>query len=317
MRFLFVIYFTLVIGYYLLFYRYQTSTICWLSANFGKDFGTSFSASVLEDLFMFVFLTLAVSIVSIKMSTKNPEDLNFERRIRALINSNNIKSDDRVFDFVKEKVANLLAFNKVIKYEVFVTQYYAEKDAYRFTINRTQVATNMCKDRDFESQNNSIVIYPDLEINNSFGEVFMLGRVDPNNTSVIIATQISATSGDRELKKGRNELDFDSKIFQDSEIGILLTYCAYSEIGEDTNKERWSFCTASKYTSNVEFKLYNQLKTGKDFNFSLRRRNSDDSVRYVAEKKTLKANQRPYEHNTLTSLFPGERLEFYIYKPEL
>ena len=118
----------------------------------------------------------------------------------------------------------------------------------------------------------------------------------------------------KELGEGPTLFDFDMDIKQDSEIGILLIYTAYSKVNPKTDPNAWSFSTATKYTGNMEFIVRNDLENKEKVKLDLRRRNEDKSIKDIEEEYELTA-EKPYEYKTLTSLFPGEKLEFYLSKP--
>lgn len=312
-RFMIWIYLLLTVLYICFFLLNEKNTLLYFDEKFGKGFGTSFSASMLEGLIMFLALTIGITFISIKQSTINPEDHEFERRVLALMNSKHLNGDSNIFDFLKNNISNLLAYNKKLAYEVHVSAYYPAENAYYIIIRRTHILTNMCKDKDYEPKNKSISIFPDIKINNSYGKVMFLGKVDPNNENNILETIVDDTDN-YELKAGKNQIQIDMPVSQNSEIGYRLSYGAYSKI-EDVNDDRsWIFSEATRYTRQIEFLIQNHLGDNKKIQFDFRKSNlNNEKVSYI-EKSTL-SHLEKYKKSLMLDFLPGEKIEVYIYPP--
>jgi|GEM_PF-6821108 len=312
-RFMVWIYIFIVLLYIFFFVYNKDNTLECLNNNFGPGFGTSLSASFFEGLIMFFCLTLGITYISIKQSTINPEDQEFERRISAIMNSKNAKGDPKIFDFLKENIAQLLAYNKRLIYEIHVSNYFSEENTYEIIIRRVHILTNMCKDKDFESTNKSIAIRPDVKINNSFGKVLFLGTVNPNDLNHHIKVEIG-DADNYQLKEGENIIPLEMPVKQDSEVGYKLSYSAFSKIDAPEKKESWLFSQATRYTRNIEFSIQNHLGDNMEFTFDFRIRKIDNSCIPIESNYKL-AHLEDYSNSLNINFLPGERMEVYINAP--
>jgi len=311
MRFLFFIYGIVLIIYLVVFGLFQCPANAFLSYLFGNGFGISFSASAFEDLMMFMFLTMAVTILSIKLSTKNPEDHEFDSRIRAIMNSSNVKNDYQVFAFLKDNISLLLAYNKLIKYEIHVNDYFPDEQTFYITIRRIQIMTNMCKDRDFESTGQPIKIQPDVAINGTYGKLKFLSYIDPD-THVPVGPPIYSHTGNYPIAKEGFNVDFKYNITQDCEMGIELIYEVYSKVNDKDLMDSWSYCAVSKYTSDIQFYIYNKLPNGVNIKVDLMRVNALGKEDARIDTGKIITSGVPYNHNTERSLLPDEKLLYYM-----
>ncbi|OOQ57419.1 hypothetical protein [Mucilaginibacter pedocola] len=306
MRFLFVVYLLVLALYLWIFKGHKDYWLSALSNYFGEGFGVSFSASAFEDLMMFMFLTLAISIISIKLSTKNPEDHEFDSRIKAIMNSQHVKNNFHVFDFLKGKISILLAYNKAVHYDVHIIDYFEETRIFHIIVKRIQVMTNMCKDRDFESPNRAITILPDKVVNGSFGKVISLKKIDPSDFQHTLETKITATDN-YQLVDGLNPINFNYLINQDSELGIELTYEVYAAETDIDKLENWSYCEVSRFTSSLNFTIHNQLK-GENINLKVQKMSSEGLAGPIIDYVISPGN--PYNSKE-KHLLPNEKILYY------
>lgn len=120
-RFLVLVYFAILIIYFIVFFKFKTPADV-------DNFKISLSASILEDLAMFIFLTVGVTFVSIKLSSISPEDHEFDRRIKALMNSQHVTNDRNVYNFLYNSISKMLNYNKEMIYSVCVLDYHISAD---------------------------------------------------------------------------------------------------------------------------------------------------------------------------------------------
>lgn len=283
-----------------------------------ENFYVSFSASVLEDLIMFIFLTIGVTFISIKLSNINPEDYDYERRIRALMNSDNVKDDKRAYNYLQSELSRLLTYNKVMNYEVSIIDHYPTQNAYAIVTKRTHIITNMCKDKEFENKRAPIIIEPDIKVGLTYGKLNYLIKLDPKNLNTQIETILHEGSPDTELNAGDNNFSIPNiKIGKDSETAFVLSYTCFSGIRENSLPEAWLYSEAIKYTSNVKFSIVNNLKSKKNIKIDFRTKNREGAINNIVTNHVLLYGEsNKYEHDLDYSLLPSERLEFYFHNQE-
>lgn len=279
------------------------------------NFWLSFSASMLEDMIMFIFLTLGVTFISIKLSNINPEDYEYDRRIRALLNSSKVKGDDKAFAYVHETISELLTYNRKMYYKVSVLDYFPSENAYAITTERTHIITNMCKDRNFEKRASPIVVVPDVAINQSFGILNCIKKLDANDLQKEKETILDKAH----LCEGENLFQFDSSLQKDTEEAFLISYSMFAKVYDLSDVENaWHYSEAIRYTADVEFSLVNKMRNNQSFKFNLRNKvKHNDAIIPLEKELELKPGEtHVYKKRIDKGLLPGDRLEFYFYSPD-
>lgn len=281
-----------------------------------QNFWLSFSASMLEDMIMFIFLTVGVTFISIKLSNINPEDYEYERRIKALLNSSRVMGDKKAFGYVHETITELLTYNRKMYYKVNVLDYFPEENAFAITTERMHIITNMCKDRNFEKRESPIVVVPDVAIGRSYGMLNCIKRLDANDLRIEKETITNMVH----LKNGENIFYFDSSLQKDAEEAFLISYSMFAKVYDLSDLiNAWHYTEAIRYTADVEFSIVNKLRNGQSIKFELRNKIKETgAIIPVASELVLPSGDANiYNKKMDASLLPGDRIEFYLYPPEM
>lgn len=306
-RLLIIIYLILLIIYF--------TRIHPLNAFANPDFQISFAASLLEDLVVFIFLTIGVTLISIKLSSINPEDYDYDRRIKALMNSENVRDDNRAFIYLNEQISKMLTYNKVMHYEVAIVDYHPESRIYSIVTTRTHVVTNMCKDKSFENQSFPLVIETDIEVSGIYGRLNFVNLIDPKDWQKTVREVYSLKSPNTKLQKGENVFIIpDINLEKDSEIAFVVSYTCNHKVEDINDPKKWLYSEALKYTSNVTFSLINNLESEKEVKLDFRSRNRSGALGDIITGQIVgKGAPNRFEKIIDHSLMPSERLEFYLH----
>lgn len=280
-----------------------------------NNFWLSFSASMLEDMIMFIFLTVGVTFISIKLSNINPEDYEYERRIKALMNSSRVTGDKKAFGYVHETITELLTYNRKMYYKVNVLDYFPDENAYAITTERMHIITNMCKDRNFEKRESPIVVVPDVAIGPSYGMLNCIKRLDASDLRI----EKETISDKVHLTEGENVFYFDSSLQKDAEEAFLISYSMFAKVYDLSDlKNAWHYTEAIRYTADIEFSIVNKLRNNQSIKFELRNKIKDSgAIIPIASGFELQpGDANIFRKKMDTSLLPGDRIEFYLHPQE-
>lgn len=313
-KLLFYIYALLIVIYFIFFILFKHQSQRALDSYFGNGFGISFSASLLENLYIFIFLGFGVTLTSVIVTVKTPEEHEFRRRVSALMNSRNVRGNEKVLNYLLTQISKLLFFNKSIRYVVNINAYEKERQIYTLTVSRWQVITNMCADKDFVSEKSKICITTDAKIDNSYGRIDFLGKIDAQNENVILQPIIDAVHNPDliQLNAELNEIPLHIIVEQDKERGYKLVYTTYSSVCPKEEDSSWLFLQVADYTAYVEIQIVNNLKGG--VTYDLRKIDKDGKTSYLAEGvEAIRGLEKNNKYILSYGLLPGESVEYYLY----
>lgn len=308
-RLLLFLFLFIIILYYVFFVLLKD----WTFLRMGKDFAVSFSASLLEDIFFFLFIGFIATVVSIIISTTTPENLDFFRRASSIANSDEAEKNSLVKDFVAETLRKLTAFYREFSCKIVIKDFAEVENAYFLYLEREMILCNMCKDRDFENPEGEVCVEADIEINGTYGVFDHLYTYDTKANTVIQPPVIDRTENVL-LVKGLNPKKLPHTIPRNSELGIKFGYNSWSKTGEIDDKSNWIYFRSARFSSKINMIIANKYKEGTTLLYDLKIiSDEDNTVKIIASKGKLPYNSEVRPNCMHHRLKPGDKLVCYIY----
>ncbi len=305
-----VIYGLLLVLYFIFFFSLRDKMESWM----GKEFSLSLSSSLFGDLIFFLFIGFIVSVISAIVTTKPPEDYDFERRATSLANSDAVKDNVVIKNFLINDLNESLAYYRKFEIILTVNEFNTDAQAYLVYLQRDQILTNMCRDRPYLKLDNSFSIDADLEVQNSYGRLSYMHSYNPVNG--VIVHKDCDEAANIQLKNGLNKRDVPLNVRGNEEVGIKFGYSTWQRSGDISEQSNWVYFQTARYITQLNIKIINRFAT-KPIKVDVRRfsysNNRVDSV-----KKDL---QVPYNSPLDVdmqgiTLSTGDRIELYIHPQE-
>lgn len=304
-------YIILVLLYVIFFIAYKDQTHAFFDKAFGEDgYGADLSASLLEDLAIFLILGFSASIISTLVSLNNPEESSFETRLKTLTNSDKINIDDQLYGFLKKNITNFLAFNKKMTVVLEIRDFSPIEKAFYIYADMDTLITNMCKDSDFASEAEAeAFITSDACINGDNGTVVYLGTYDPSTNKTIK----EFANGEKLIDKFEKKVDIE--IPRNEELGLRFKFIIWNRTGNPDVLNNWYHIATRRYTRHVEITLRNSLKDKQTLKYDLVHRNNAQKDVNLPKITGEIGPESQKVVLTKKELYPNERLEFYFYEP--
>jgi len=275
-------------------------------------FAVSFSASLLEDLIIFI----ALSFIILLLTTKDIFDYNFGEKITAIINSDD-SDNPQLHEYLKITVARLLAYDKRIKFHLTVTEYDTSKNAYKIFFIIEYVIKNMCRDKDFVLDEDYwfFVGAADTAVGNDFGFVTSFITKKSGEKPTIYVDETKPHKLDKKFEK-----KIDLKISKDKNFKIKLRYNAWSQTGDNFKIEKeklnfYNYVQSKRYVEKVEIVVKNQLNRPLNYEILINEKQKNEIKLLSLRDNGLiqSGNQSKIEIND--GLFPKDNAIVYFHKP--
>jgi len=311
-----VAYFTLVAIYLIFFVVRKDSTMAFFTRNFDRGYGSSFSASFLEDILVFFLLGSIVAIVSIRISQKKPESYDYITRIGAVLNSNAAFGDADLLSFVDRELKSLLGFNQMVKVFISLEEYRQDDEAYRIYTELTHHIANACTDIKYNPFTPPRVkVASDIEVDGDYGYIKQLRTFSLKGNSTI--TSYIERSIHILNKPTFNE-DIELAIDGNDKIGWEVYYSIWHKVRTPEKIDCYTV-SVSRYTQSIEVTIENKEIFDRTINYTVNLyRYKENSSTPIGRQITLKKGtiRKVHKFENL-KLYPNDRLEFYFNSPEL
>lgn len=310
-RIIIVLYFIAVITYIVIFGILQAYTYNVM----GRDFAISFSASFLEDLIFFLFIGFVVSLISIIASQKAPEDYDFDRRVGAMVNSDLAKNDVFIKSFLVNSMNKTLIFYSRFELVMTLDNYDKNTKSYMIYLQREQIFSNMCRDREYSISNHTISIEADHEVNGLYGQITYCHTYDPKTNSVI---HKDCDETDKiSLSKGINHRTFPMVVLPNSSCGVRFGYNAWQKTGDKDDRSNWIYFQSARLVTDMTIKVKNKLESKNPVKYEIRVSKSVDSkFSDIKEGELFYGSESSILRSDIIRLTPGDRFEIYLYPSE-
>ncbi|MCX6315967.1 MAG: hypothetical protein NTW29_01650 [Bacteroidetes bacterium] len=298
--------------YYFVFIKNWATTKTSLD-HIDSGFAVSFSASLMDDLIMFLLLTPLV----IYLTTKPLWDYSFSEKVNALINSKHAKNRDSLTTYVHKSISSLMAYNKQIFFKISVRDYDATTHAYSLYIETKIKASNMCRDKDFV-------------LNKDYSFYVMPSDVIPGKeagfVTSLIKTNIEEKNGITTYIDSNNIFKLDRKfeqkinfvIAKNGEIEISLKYNTWSITGDklDLNDlSIWNFLQIDRYSNDVNVLVRNDLNRALKFDVYVAKHQNDDEKTVTLDHNMVLSAGQEDSHKVTRELLPKEDVRIFFHKP--
>lgn len=285
----------------------------WTYAFLGESFATSLSASMLWDLIFFIFIGFLVSLISIIISQKTPEDFEFERRVLSLANSDFARDNLEVKNHLISVAKNLLIYYRKFDIVITLKEYDAASHTYLVYLQRTQYVANMSKDIQYHNPSSSISIDADKDVNNDYGQINYC-KVFDSMTGRSVHTDCDETSS-IPLQKGFNKRSFPLTIEPNKDCGIKFGYNFWQITGNKEDRDHCIYFKTARLTTNINIVLKHKIPKH-TVNYDIRIKSYErNTVNHLYTDETLDYNVDRTINNQTLCLSPNEVLEFYFHPP--
>lgn len=298
------------LSYYIFFICRKQQTYSFLDFHLGEGFAISFSASFLESLLTFLFVGMVVTIVSLIVNSKRPDEYDFDVRVGAILNSDFAQGDNNLRTYLKRETQKLACFNDKILAEVFIEDFDVENCAYKVYTELEHTISNALKDRNFSvTDKPEVEVASDLEVNGSYGYIKELKTFDIKTQRTIrsfIGKSIEY------LKMPRFSREIDIAIKKNCQLGWKMSYCVWHKVwGAYGKKEKYTI-SVSRYTKKTDFQLINSYSADVEFElflYSHEKKNSN-----LIQKKTKVASGGHFYYKKSHIMHPLDRFELYLHE---
>jgi hypothetical protein len=311
-------YLLLCILYWWFFIHNYCGTQRYLDAHWGIGFAISFSASLLDDLIMFLVLGIIGTIIQAIIS-RSPDEEDFDSRVKALMNSKHVEGNDKLVSYLKSYLTTFLAYISKMNITMIVKEYDENENAYKIFTEYDITLSNMCRDSEYNVKDPKITVYSDISVNGDFGHVSYLGTYDPTSLRIINTIIDEDKREDIVPIKGHFEREFNYKIPKDGMMAWKLRFTIWSKIYDDKydEPEKWFTHSLLRYAQNVKISLENHLNSQHNIKFDVKKFStatnerdlivSNDILGYNSDGPKIIAPEIEYH--------PGDTIEFWFYKP--
>ena len=274
---------------------------------FGSGFLTSYSASLLEDIIFFGFIGFAALIIS----TKRPEDDDYDNRIKSL--ANNKQVGDKARFFLSDLIKELLAYSSRQDVRLVIKDYDVSTNCIKLFSDYNGEIINMCKDLHFPIFDMYFSIEPNECVNNNYGHISYLGIIDnkSNQKQILVEREIYEFKDKSPYKKS-----FNIEISGNSSANWQMSFVTWGKLDTERNiNDNWYFVKVKNYTESVTVVIDNE--TTNDFKCDIRYVNRNNNKK--GEKvETSGINIKSQSKNTILGnnvvFHPQDKFEIFFYK---
>ena len=259
-------------------------------------------------MIFFLIIGSSVTIVSLIISNKTPEQQEFVRRATSLANSDEAQKNLHVKLFLL-KFLNNFSFYKVFICSMTINKFNSETNAFLVFLQREQILCNMYKDREYIKMDSSISVETDIEVNGSYGNLNYV-KVFDTKTNEIIHPDCDETS-EILLAKGLNARVFPIIAPPNSEVGLKFGYNAWQKTGNKDDKSNWIFFRAATLATGIKIILLNNFQK-EPINYELQQFSYEDNRIKLLQKGQLHLNAPIKFEKPDIYLYPGDKIECYI-----
>jgi hypothetical protein len=311
-------YLILCVLYWAFFMYASDATQIYLDKKWGVGFAISLSASLLDDLIIFLVLGILGSIIQTIIS-RSPEEEDFDTRVKALMNSKNVEGNDKLVNYLKSYLTTFLAYINKMNITMIIKDYDDKECAYKIFTEYDITLSNMCRDSEYNVTDPKITVYSDISVNGDFGHVSYLGTYDPNTLRLVNTIIDEDKREDIVPILGHFERNLNYKIPKDGQMAWKLRFTIWSKIYEDgyESPEKWFTHDLQRYAQNVKISLQNHLNSQHNVKFDVKKFST------VTNERSLIVNNDVLGYNSdgpkivapEIEYHPGDKIEFYFYKP--
>lgn len=305
------------IYYYFFISSQWTNTQAFFERTFNdKNFASSLSSSLLDDLVIFLTLSLIVLV----LTTKKLSDYTHSEKISAIINDD-LAADDLVLeDYLKKTVAKATIYEKLLEFNITVTAFNAQHSAYRIVFEAKHLYANMCNDQEYrEDSQYWQVTESDAIVNNEVGHItqFQLRYFKRGHHKATGETTIISPSTQVKLDQ-LYEAKVPIEINKNTHIEVNLNYYTWSKTSDTFDKDRLEFFNHVKcirFVQSAIVRIKNLTSKPIEFNIStgVKEEFKDFSVHSLKQETVLPGEEFLYEHEKV--LYPGSDIRVFLFKP--
>lgn len=247
----------------------------------GAGFYTSWLASLSEDILFFG----VIGFLGLILSTKLPQDEEFNIRIDSIANGR--KVGDKARRFLNQSIKELLRYNDSAYIKIIIKSIDQQSKLAEVYAEFYNVCANMCKDVVFPLNANACVI-PTHNLNGDYGYISYLGIYEEGNTS------------------NKNIL-YDGDIYKLPHNGFTKTtffdvpangtavwrfcYSIWQSLNGDPAKEDdWYFIMTSGFSENFNIQLINRSGQDISYDFKYTDRTSQVHTQKAITDKSIKSS---------------------------
>ncbi|HEY8929626.1 MAG TPA: hypothetical protein VIM55_10575 [Mucilaginibacter sp.] len=298
-------YFALIAAYIIFFVLLKEWTICKLEM-LGTGFGISFSASLFEDLLVFLFLGVLGAIVPVAFQ-KLPNEESYHDRILALMNGDNVQQNPSLIKHLEAACADLLAFNRYFTIRIKILNYIPSTKVFKLQTELKHITTNMCNDIEFIPKDPNIIVYPDVAVDGNKGYVNYIGTFKPNEPDKFD----EKLNGNHPIPDPHFKYKLGLKIPKNGELGWLTRFVIWSRFEKIEETTSWFSVFADRYTQNVSLIIENLLD--EDVKLDYRVYLYKDDTRDPGTKDIILHSQKTELIDTNIELFPNDKFEIFLH----
>ena len=259
----------------IIFYAYLLILFFWLVAKFyqkewtcvvenewgmGAGFYISWLASFSEDIIFFGL----IGLLSLRISTKLPQDEEFSSRVNSLANGKN--AGEHAANYIRHEVQELLKYND--EFEAILTLKSLDKEGKNIEIHAEITANiaNMCKDIDLPLRTTKAIVNPDILINDNYGYIshfVIYDKDDPSRRDSLCESDIIILNEKLIKEEGKNGMYIMDTKHDITKDGISIwkfcfnIWCPFNQDKKD--EKNWYFIKTLYFTENIKVKLINKL----------------------------------------------------------
>lgn len=249
-------------------YKHYFMTARWgetlkaLDGKFGTGFAVSFSASLLEDLIVFLLLTLVVII----LTTKSLYEEKFATKIRSILNSEHAIDNDGIFRFLENTISKLVIYDKQADFTLTVVAYDEEQSAFKIFFEQNFIIANMCRDQDYKGRDFTFFVSPaDTMVSGDCGHVTLLETFIPGTQGrpVKHVTETRPFKMDKEFSRA-----IKLSVKRNGQLGINMKFDTWSKTSDTSSPSELKYQNRLKfnrYSENPTVQIVNQLDCGLQF----------------------------------------------------
>ena len=295
---------------YLYYYFFLASK--WVSTRdylnkIGDGFAVSFSASLLDDLIIFLALTLVVTF----LTTKSLAKYTYHEKIRAIINSKNSESKEGVYNFIYSRLSKLLAYDKLREFQIVIADYDEAAMAYKLFFEQRYVIANICSDKDYKKKDYHFFVMPADIVRNECGAVtFLEERNSAKKLQRTIIDEATAFKLDKKFEK-----NVELSVSKNGETEIFIKFHVWSITSSDFDPKDlpfWNFIRFERYGEKTKLNIVNQLD--RKVKFDVYANQIEKNTLDLYNNDTLNSHGGKSEFTMDLELYPGDDVRIFFHK---
>ncbi len=307
------VYFILCCTYYYFFVSSKwPETHRFLNESFHDNgFAISLSSSLLDDLLIF----LSLSLIILVLTTKKISDYTHSEKVSALINGEASIDDQALEDFLKKTIAQATIYDKNLELTYIVTAYDSNESALRLIVEVKHFIANMCGDQEYRSDLQYWKVSPsDAKEIDEVGKItlFEVRYLHKNVTNTIINQKKPFALSER------FEYKLEVEVSRKMDVQVNLNYFTWSKVS-DTYDQRdlryLAYLRCTRLTRKSKVNIINQLSIPIEIKIGVTQKDEieEKSVLLKHEDHILPGVTVSYPIDTV--LQPGEDIRVFFFKP--